>query len=108
MVLIPKGGGDYRSIGLMEVIWKAVAVIINRCFTAAITYHNFLHGFRAGHRTGTITLDLNLLQYLAALREAFLHEIFLDLHKNFNSLDRSSCMGILECYGVGSMDLCLL
>ena len=27
VVLIPKGGGDYCDIGLLEVIWKAVAVI---------------------------------------------------------------------------------
>ena len=37
VVLILKGGGEYRGIGLVEVIWKAVAVIINPHFTAAIT-----------------------------------------------------------------------
>ena len=35
--LIPKGVGNYRCIGLVEVIWKAVAVILDRRFTAAIT-----------------------------------------------------------------------
>ena len=44
VVLIPKGGGDYRGIGLVEVIWKTVAVILNCHFTATITYHNFLYG----------------------------------------------------------------
>ena len=44
------------------MIWKVVAVILNLRFTAAITYHNFLHGFRAGCSTGTVTLDLKLLQ----------------------------------------------
>ena len=37
MILIPKGGGDYRGIGIVEVVWKAVAVILNRRFTASIT-----------------------------------------------------------------------
>ena len=37
VVLIPKGGRDYRGIGLIEVVWKAVAVIPNRHFTASIT-----------------------------------------------------------------------
>ena len=37
VVLIPKGVGDYRNIGFMEVIWKAVEVILNHRFTAAIT-----------------------------------------------------------------------
>ena len=40
VVLILKSRGYYCSIGLVEVIWKAVAVILNRHFTAAITYHN--------------------------------------------------------------------
>ena len=29
VVVIPKGGGDYCGIGLVEVLWKAVEVIIN-------------------------------------------------------------------------------
>ena len=46
VVLILKGGGDYHGIGLVEVIWKAVVVILNCRFTSAITYHDSLHGFR--------------------------------------------------------------
>ena len=37
VVLIQKGGSKYRGIGLVEVVWKAVAVILNRRFTASIT-----------------------------------------------------------------------
>ena len=37
VVLIMKGGGDYCGIGLMEVVWKAVAVIPNCRFTSSIT-----------------------------------------------------------------------
>ena len=36
VVLIPKGKKDYRGIGLLEVMWKVVAAILNRCFTASI------------------------------------------------------------------------
>ena len=81
MVLIPKGGGDYRGICLVEVIWKEVAVILNRCFTDAITYQDFLHRLWAGRGTGTATLEVKLLQQVTALREEVLHKIFLDLHK---------------------------
>ena len=45
VVLIPKGKGDYRGIGLVEVMWKVVAVILNRRLTSSITFHNVLHGF---------------------------------------------------------------
>ena len=33
VVLIPKGKGDYRGIGLVEVMWKIMAVILNRRLT---------------------------------------------------------------------------
>ena len=56
----------------MEVMWKAVAEILNCRFTASITYHNFLHGSRAGRGTGTPTLEAKILQQLAALREEVL------------------------------------
>ena len=108
VVLIPKGVGDYLGIGLVEVIWKAVGVIINCRFTTAITYHNFLHGLRADRGTSTTTLEVKLLQEVEALREAVLHVIFLDLHKAYYALDRSRCLGILEGYGVGPRALCLL
>ena len=51
VVLFSKGGGDYRGIGIVEVMWKAVTVIFNIRFTASITYHNSFHGFWAGRGT---------------------------------------------------------
>ena len=80
MVLIPKGGGDYCGIGFVEVAWKAVAVIINCCFTASITYHDSLHGLRVGRGMGTATLEVKMLQQLTAMREEVLNEILLYLH----------------------------
>ena len=62
VVLIPKGNKDYRGIGLVEVMCKLVAAILNRRLTASITFHNFLNGFRAGRGTGTTTLKTKLLQ----------------------------------------------
>ena len=54
-----------------------------------ITYHNFLHRFRAGRGTGTAILKANLLQQLADMREEVLYVIFLDLHKVYDALARS-------------------
>ena len=85
-----------------------MAVILNCCFAAAITYHDFLHRFRMGRGTGTATLKIKLLQQIATLREAFLHAIFLYLHKAYNTLEKSRCLGILEGYGVGPRSLRLL
>ena len=101
VVLIPKGKGDYRGIGLVKVMWKVVAVILNRRFTSSITFHDVLHGFQAGRSTGTATLEAKLLQQLAAMREEVLYVIFLELTKAYDALDRSRCLDILDGYGVG-------
>ena len=89
VVLIPKGKNDYRSIGLVEVMCKVVAEILNLWLTASITFHDFLHGFQAGCGTGTTTLEAKLLQKSATLREEVPYVIFLDLHKSYDALDRS-------------------
>ena len=60
--LIPKGKKYYQGIGLVEVMWKVVAAILNRRFTSSITYHDALHGFRADSGTGTATLEAKLIQ----------------------------------------------
>ena len=101
VVLIPKGKKDYRGIGLVEVMWKVVVAILNRRLAASIAFHDFLHGFWAGSSTSTATLESKLLQQLAALREYVLYVISLDLHKDYDALNRSRCVEILEGYGVG-------
>ena len=101
VVLIPKRKKDYRGIGLVEVMWKVVAAILNRRFTSSITYHGALRGFRAGRGTGTATLEAKLLQQLAALWEEVLYVIFLDMTKVYDALDRSRCLEILGGYSVG-------
>ena len=100
MVLIPKEGGAYRGIGLVELVQKAVAIILNCRFTASITYHDSLHGFQLGSSTGTATLKVRLLHQVMMMREAVLHTIFLYLHKAYTALDRSRCLDILEGYGM--------
>ena len=79
----------------LQYVWRSCR------FTASITFYDFLHGFWAGHSTGTATLEAKLLQQLAALRKEFLHVIFLDLHKFYAALNRSRCIYTLEGYGVG-------
>ena len=95
-----KGEDGLPSIGLVEVMWKVLAAILNCRLTASITFHKFLHGVQAGSGTGTATLEAKLLQQLAALRKEVLYVIFLDVHKAYDTLDRSRCLDILEGYNV--------
>ena len=69
MVLVTKGKMDYWGIGLVEVMWKVVAAILNCQLTASITFHDFLQGFRAGCGKGTATLEAKNIYQLAALME---------------------------------------
>ena len=92
VVLILKGNKNYRGIDLVEVMWKAVAAILNHRLTASITFHNSLHGFRAGHGTGTATLEAKLFQQIVALREEVLYVILLDLYNAYGALDRYGCL----------------
>ena len=68
MVLIPKEKMKFRGVGLVEVTWKVVAVILHCRLTSGIKFHDALHGFREGRGTGTATLKAKLLQQLAAMR----------------------------------------
>ena len=97
--MIPKGGGtDFRGIGMVEVLWKAISVIINCQILSSIQYHDALHFFSAGTGTGSANLEDKLLQKLIAMRETVLHSIFLDLRKAYDALDRYQCLDILSEY----------
>ena len=55
VVLLPKGGGDFRGIGLIEPCWKVVEVIMDQRLEV-IQFHDSLHGFLKGRGTGTCIL----------------------------------------------------
>ena len=75
--------------------------LINRRLMAEISFHDTIHGFRAGRRRGTAALDAKLLQQITSMREAVLFEVFLDLRKAYVSLERERELRLLAAYGVG-------
>ena len=36
VILIPKGGGEYHLLGLVEVLWKVISIIIDRRMVGSI------------------------------------------------------------------------
>ena len=101
VVLIPKGtSGDFRGIGLLEVIWKLIERVIDERLSK-IELHDCLHGFRAKRGCGTGIMEAKLVQQLAYREQCPLYGIFLDLKKAYDAMDRKRCLEILEGAGVG-------
>ena len=55
-VLIPKGGGDYCGIVLLEPIWKVMEWVIDKRLEV-IALHDSLHGYCNGRGTGTVVIE---------------------------------------------------
>ena len=67
MVLIPKGKGGYKGIGLVETIWKVCTSIVNIWLRSSIVFHDALRGFRQGRGTETAIMEAKLEQQLAGI-----------------------------------------
>ena len=57
---------------------------------------------------GTTNLKANLLHQVIATRETVLHTIFLDIHKEYDALDRELCLYVQAGYGVGHRTIHIL
>jgi hypothetical protein len=66
VLLIPKGGRDYRGIGLLEPIWKCIERVLDHQLDA-IDLHDSLHGCRHNRGTGTTIVEAKLAQQLSHL-----------------------------------------
>ena len=100
IVLIPKGSGGYRGIGLLDPLWKVVECLIDDRLNV-IKFHDCLHGFVQKRGCGTAVLEAKLLQQLAYLQQTPLFGVFIDLKKAYDAMDRERCILILKGYGTG-------
>ena len=107
-ILIQNRNGDFRSIGMVEVLWKTVMGILNCRLISEIQCYDTLHGFRTGKGARNASLEAKLIQYHMGTREEVLYEIFLDIHNYYDALDRDCCLDILEACGVVPWSLFLL
>ncbi len=87
VILIPKGGGDYCGIGLLERIWKMIERIIDRRLDS-IQLHDSLHSCRHQCGKGTAIIEAKLAQQLSYLELQPFYGVFLNLRKAFDAMDR--------------------
>ena len=97
-IFLPKVRGEYWGIGVIVVVWKVCAAVVNCWLKRSVTLHDTLHGFRAGRGTGKATLEKKLAQQLAGIVHKPLFQVFLDVRKAYESLYRGQCMEILQEY----------
>jgi len=94
IVLLPKGGGDYHGIGLLDPIWKVVEKVMVAQFFV-VKLHDCLHDRLPGRGTGTAIMEVKLQQQLVWVDQEPLHQIYLDLRKAYDALDWGRCLKIL-------------
>jgi hypothetical protein len=87
IILLPKAGSDYHRIGLLEPFWKVVEKIIVAQL-ALIEFHDGLNGRLLGQGMGTATIKVKLAQSLAWHNQCLLYQIYVDLKKAYDALDR--------------------
>ncbi len=95
VVLIPKGGGDYRGIRLLEPISKVLEQVMDLRL-GAIKLHDCLHSCRAHRGTGTRVIEAKLAHQLSYLELKPFYGVFLDLKKAFDLMGREHCIMILR------------
>ena len=88
MVLLPKRKGEYRGIGIVEVLWKVCSVVVNCHLKRSVVLNDALHGFREGRGTGTSSLESKMAKQLVRILQNPLFQVFLDVRKAYDSLDR--------------------
>ena len=74
---------------------EVFATVVNCWLRQGIILHYALYGLRGGQGTGTATLDSKLSQQLAVLAHNPLFQLFLDIRKAYDSLDRDICLEVV-------------
>ena len=102
LVIIPKDDkGGVRGIGLLETIHKLVSQIINIRMASAVSFDKDVHGFRKRRGTYTAIGERKLRMQMAVCASTTIYQVYLDLRKAYDSIDRQRVLLILEKYKVG-------
>ena len=102
LVIIPKDDtGGVRGIGLLESIHKLISQVINLRMATSIQFCEEVHGFRKQRGTFTAIGETKIRTQMATCNSETLYQVFLDLRKAYDSIDRGRVLKLLEKYKVG-------
>ena len=76
IVLIPKGKEKFWGIGLVKVVWKVCATVVNCRLRQEVVLHDDLHRFIGGRGKDTATLEAKLSQQITGLTHKPLFQVF--------------------------------
>jgi exonuclease III len=109
LVLVPKDeAGKFRGIALLESLYKVISSIVNRRVSRAVVFHDGIHGFTKRRSCATAILETKLAMQLAKREGRMYYQVFLDLSKAYDTLDRERLYLVMEAYGMGPNILRLL
>jgi Reverse transcriptase (RNA-dependent DNA polymerase) len=108
LVLIPKTGGGVRGIGLLEPIWKIISSIIKNRIADKVTFDDALHGFRSERGTSTAIIEAKLRMDTMLASGKNMYQVFLDLSKAYDTVNRTKLLWALQHYGVGEIIIRIL
>ena len=91
------------GIGLVYVLWKVCALVVNCQLKRIAVLHDALHRIITGKGTGTATsaIEAMLSQQLSWIAQETLFQVFLDVPKAYDFLDRDRCLELLRGYWLG-------
>ena len=102
LVIIPKDDkGGVRGIGLLEAIHKLISTIINLRMTESVEFCPAVHGFRRKRGCFTAIGEAKLRMQRAACTGETVYQVYLDLRKAYDSINRDGVIALMKKYGVG-------
>lgn len=109
LVLIPKAEvGKYWGIALLECLYKLLSCLVNIQVSDNIRFHDGIHGFQSKRSCSTGILEAKLAMQRARREGRIYHQVFLDLSKAYDTLDRERMAEVMQAYGIGPRIMTLL
>jgi Reverse transcriptase (RNA-dependent DNA polymerase) len=107
LVLLPKPGKDeFRGITLLDVTYKLILSCMNERAKRGVQFHNGIHGFRSRRGCQTALFDARADMEARERGGLPYHQIFLDLSKAFDTVNRERLLMIMWAYSLRFFRTC--